>query len=349
MDNLLIVESLTKRFPIDRRSAIWAVNEVSFTIDRGETLGLVGESGSGKTTVGRCVLRLLESDFGRIIFDGVDISTLSDTELRALRSRISIVFQDPHESLNPRRTVLQTVEEPLILQGELGEAERIERVTSTLGAVQLSEQPLSRYPNQLTDSEKQRVGIARAIVTQPDLIIVDEAISNLDPAARADILDVFIDLQSRFGVSYLFISHDMTAVERVSHRIAIMYLGRIVETAPADNLFNKQLHPYSKGLLSSVLYPDPTQNLEPFILKGEIPSAIDIRDECSLIVRCPFAIPECAKSFPPLVEVQQDHFSACYRSDEFVDSGVPSIVNPSLRVGQNFSKNTSNRSHEKSN
>lgn len=345
MDNLLTVESLTKRFPIDRHSAIWAVNDVSFTIGRGETLGLVGESGSGKTTTGRCVLRLVEPDFGRIIFDGVDISTLSDAELRTLRSRMSIVFQDAHESLNPRRTVRQTIEEPLILQGKLGEAERIGRITSTLGAVQLSEQHLSRYPSQLTTSEQQRAGIARAIVTRPDLIIVDEATSNLDPAARADILDVFIDLQSRFGVSYLFISHDMTAVERVSHRIAIMYLGRIVETAPAYNLFNKQLHPYSKALLSSVLYPDPTQNLEPITLKGEIPSAIDPPDECSLIGRCPFAIPECAKAFPPLVEVQQDHLSACYRSDEFVDSGVPSIVNPSSQVGQNFSNNKPNMSH----
>ncbi len=335
MDELLRIESLTKRFPLDKRSAIWAVNDVSFSIGHGETLGLVGESGSGKTTVGRCILRLLEPDAGRIVFDGMDITTLSQSQLQPLRHRISIVFQEPYESLNPSRSVRQTVEEPLSLQGALDKEERLARVLSTLDAVQLGERYLSRYPGQLTASEQQRVGIARAIVTHPDLVVVDEATSNLDPAARAGIVDLFIDLQKRLGVSYLFISHDLTAVERVSHRIAIMYLGRIVETARADDLFAKQLHPYSKALLSAVLYPDPTRKLEPFTLKGEIPSAINPPDECSLISRCPFAQPYCAEAFPNLEEVQQGHFAACYRSGEFVNSGVPSIDSSPSRADQN--------------
>jgi len=332
MDELLRVESLTKRFPLDKRTAIWAVNDVSFSIGRGETLGLVGESGSGKTTVGRCILRLLEPDAGRIVFDGTDITTLS--QLQPIRHRMSIVFQEPYESLNPRRSVRQTVEEPLSLQGTLNREERLARVLSTLDAVRLGERYLSRYPGQLTASEQQRVGIARAIVTHPELVVVDEATSNLDLAGRVGILDLFIDLQKRLGVSYLFISHDLTAVESVSHRIAIMYLGRIVETAPADDLFTKQLHPYSKALLSAVLYPDPTREMDPFTLKGEIPSAINPPDECSLISRCPFAQPRCAKAFPPLVELEEGHYAACYRSSEFVSSGVPTTDRPTLRVDQ---------------
>lgn len=333
MDELLRVESLTKRFPLDKRSAIWAANDVSFSIGRGETLGLVGESGSGKTTVGRCILRLLEPDSGRIVFDGMDITTLSQSRLQPLRHRMSIVFQEPYESLNPRRSVRQTVEEPLSLQGAPDKEGRLARVLSTLDGVGLGERHLSLYPGQLTTSEQQRVGIARAIVTRPDLIVVDEATSNLDPSARAGILDLFIDLQKRLGVSYLFISHDLTAVERVSHRIAIMYLGRIVETAPADDLFAKQLHPYSKALLSAVLYPDPTRKLEPFTLKGEIPSAINPPDECLLISRCPLAQPRCAEASPNLVAVQPGHRAACYRSREFVDSGVPSADQGASRDG----------------
>lgn len=334
MNELLRVESLTKRFPLDRQSAIWAVSDVSFSIGRGETLGLVGESGSGKTTVGRCILRLLEPDFGRIVFDSIDITTLSESKLRLLRHRMSIVFQEPYASLNPRRSVRQTVEEPLILQDALNKEERAARIFSTLDAVQLGERHLSRYPGQLTASEQQRVGIARAIVTHPDLVVVDEATSNLDPSARAEILDLFIDLQKRFSVSYLFISHDLTAVERVSHRIAIMYLGRVVEAAAADDLFAKQFHPYSKALLSAVLYPDPTWKLESFMLKGEIPSAINPPDECSLISRCPFTQPYCAEAFPNLEEVQPGHFAACYRSSEFVNSGVPSIGSSPSRANQ---------------
>ena len=230
VDPVLRVEHLTKVFPIDRGS-IWAVNGVSFSIGRGETLGLVGESGSGKTTVGRCVLRLLEPTSGTVTFDGKELTTLDEGGIRSLRHRMTIVFQDPYTSLNPMRTVRQTVEEALLIQGELSSEAREARMSQTLDGVRLGPRYLGRYPGEMTASEQQRLAIARALVTHPALVVIDEATSNLDARARSTILDVLLDLQRELGVSYLFISHDLTAVERISHRIAIMYLGRIVEEA----------------------------------------------------------------------------------------------------------------------
>jgi len=324
MRPILNVRSLNKRFPIDRRSAVWAVDDVSFSIGRGETLGLVGESGSGKTTVGRCILYLLEPDSGLIEFDGVDLAALSGRDRRALRHRMAIVFQDPRDALNVLRSVRQTVEEPLILQGGIDARERRRRVAETIEAVGLKQTDLGRYPLQLTGSEQQRLGIARAIVTRPDLVVVDEATSNLDPASRSEVLDLFVDLQARYQMSYLFISHDMTAVERVSHRMAIMYLGRIVETAPTADIFRRQLHPYSRGLISSVLYADPNRRLEPFVLEGEIPTAINPPPACSLISRCPFTEARCGDGKPPLARIAEGRYSACVRSGEFLaDDAIP--------------------------
>lgn len=329
-DKLLQVEGLIKLFPLDKHSAIYAVNDVSFEIGRGETLGLVGESGSGKTTVGRCVLRLINPTAGQIKFDGQDLLKVPDEPLRKMRHRMSLVFQDPYMSLNPMRTVRQTVEEPLIIQGNLERYAREERVLEMLSAVNLSERYLERYPGEMTTSEQQRLAIARAIVTHPAFVVVDEATSNLDARARAAVLDVLIELQEDLGISYLFISHDLTAVQRISHRVAIMYLGRIVELASTEAISNKQLHPYSRALLSAVLYPDPTRKLEPFVLEGEIPSAINPPDECPLVGRCPFVLPECRSGMPPLVEIEPGHWSACYRSSEFVETGVP--ANPANYV-----------------
>ncbi|MGD0020362.1 MAG: ABC transporter ATP-binding protein [Candidatus Limnocylindrales bacterium] len=323
MNELLRVEHLTKLFPLDRRSAIYAVNDVSFSIGRGETLGLVGESGSGKTTVGRCILRLIEPDSGKIVFDGQEITALGDETLRSMRHRMSLVFQDPYTSLNPMRTVQQTAEEPLLIEGQLGSEAREERTLETLEAVRLGRRYLSRYPGELTASEQQRLAIARALVTHPALVVVDEATSTLDARARAAILDVLIGLQRDLGVSYLYISHDLTAVERISHRVAIMYLGRIVEVASTEVIFSKQLHPYSRALLSAVLFPDPARKLEPFHLAGEIPSAINPPAECPLVGRCPFVLPECRTAVPPLVELEPAHLTACIRSGEFVAGGVP--------------------------
>jgi oligopeptide transport system ATP-binding protein len=325
MNELLRVEGLTKLFPIDARTAIHAVNDVSFTIGRGETLGLVGESGSGKTTVGRCVLCLIRPTAGRVVFDGQDITSLGPDALRATRHRMSLVFQDPYTSLNPMRTVRQTVEEPLVIEGVLDREAREARLASTLEAVRLGRRHLGRYPGELTASEQQRLAIARALATHPALLVVDEATSTLDARARATILDVLIDLQRELGVSYLFISHDLTAVERISHRIAIMYLGRIVELATREAIFRRQLHPYSRALLSAVLFPDPGRRLEPFYLRGEIPSAINPRDECPLVGRCPFAVGACRAENPPLIELGQGHFTACIRSGEWVDDGVPAM------------------------
>lgn len=320
---ILDAQGIVKLFRLDARSAIYAVNDVSFTLDRGETLGLVGESGSGKTTVGRCILRLIALDAGRVFFDGQDITDLPGKQLRKMRHRMSLVFQDPYASLNPMRPVGVTIEEPLALQSALGRKERDARVMETLEAVRLDERHFYRYPGELTASEQQRVAIARAIVTRPALIVVDEATSTLDAGARADILDVLVGLQRSLGVSYLFISHDLTAVERVSHRIAIMYLGRIVEAASRDAIFEKQLHPYSRALLSAVLFADPTRRLAPFMLSGEIPSAVNPPAQCPLVGRCPFVLQKCREEVPPLEEVEPGHSTACWRSSEFRESGVP--------------------------
>lgn len=324
MTDLLRVEHLTKLFPLEKGKAIYAVNDVSFSIGRGETLGLVGESGSGKTTVGRCVLRLIPPTSGSVAFDGEEITNLDDEHLRRMRHRMSLVFQDPFTSLNPMRTVHQTVEEPLLIQGELGRDARETRVREMLDAVRLGQRYRRRYPGELTASEQQRLAIARALVTHPSLVVVDEATSTLDATARAAILDVLIGVQRDLGVSYLFISHDLTAVERISHRIAIMYLGRIVEVASMEAIFRKQLHPYSRALLSAVLFPDPDRRLEPFHLAGEIPSAINPPAECPLVGRCPFVIPDCRNVVPPLVELENGHQTACIRSREFLEHGVPS-------------------------
>jgi oligopeptide/dipeptide ABC transporter ATP-binding protein len=332
MNELLRVEGLTKLFPIDGHSAIHAVNDVSFTIGRGETLGLVGESGSGKTTVGRCVLCLIRPTAGRVVFDGQDITALGPDALRATRHRMSLVFQDPYTSLNPMRTVRQTVEEPLVIEGLLDREAREARLASTLEAVRLGRRHLGRYPGELTASEQQRLAIARALVTHPALVVVDEATSTLDARARATILDVLIDLQRELGVSYLFISHDLTAVERISHRIAIMYLGRIVELASREAIFSRQLHPYSRALLSAVLFPDPGRRLEPFYLAGEIPSAINPQAECPLVGRCPFVLPACRNGSPPLVELAPAHLSACIRSAEWIADGVPTVAPRDIRV-----------------
>jgi oligopeptide/dipeptide ABC transporter ATP-binding protein len=321
MSALLRVEHLTVVFPASGGAGLWAVNDVSFELARGETLALVGESGSGKTTVGRSVLRLLRPTAGRVLFDGIDITALEEARMRALRHRMSLVFQDPYTALNPARSVQQTVGEPLAIAGILDRDERMSRVRSTIDAVGLTERHLRLFPGDLTASEQQRLGIARAIATRPDLVVVDEATSNLDTSGRASILGLFIELQKRYGIAYLFISHDMTAVERVAHRIAIMYLGRLVEAGRGTDVFGRQLHPYSRALLSAVLYPDPSRKLEPFTLSGEIPSPIDPPNECPLVGRCPFVQSVCYDPFPGLVEVEPGRFSACLRWSELDASG----------------------------
>ena len=323
-DPLLSVRDLVKHFPVRgaRHLRVHAVNSVDFDVARGEALGLVGESGSGKTTVGRLVLRLIEPTGGSIDFAGERISEMSEAEVRPLRSRIQMVFQEPHASLNPSTSVARNIDEPLRVGG-MGRRQRNERVREVLGMVHLSEADGEKFPHQLSAGQAQRAGIARAIATEPDLVVLDEPTSQLDIAIRAEIIDLLNEISEQLGMAYLFISHDLTAVRSVCSRIAVMYLGKIVEVAPTAELFANQRHPYSKALLSSVLYPDPAASLPDFRLEAEIPSPIHLPTGCHLHPRCPIATPECAVTYPPLVELSPQRQAACYRSDLLV--GAPAM------------------------
>jgi oligopeptide/dipeptide ABC transporter ATP-binding protein len=312
-DPLVVVEGLVKRFYLRGQDYVGAINGISFEIGRGETLGLVGESGSGKTTVGRCLLRLVEPTSGRICFDGSDITRLTKGELRSLRSRLQMVFQDPYASLNPRRTVRQTVEEPLVLQREAPVGARFGIATEMLERVGLGPQYLDRYPIELTASEQQRVGIARALITSPKLVVLDEPTSTLDPTVREEILGLLRSLQSSMSVAYLFISHDIMAVEHLSHRVAVMYLGHIVEQAPTAAIMANPRHPYTRALMSAVLSPDPTRRLPRNLVLDEIPSAINPRRECPFYGRCPIRLDRCLDDVPAMAAIGPEHGAACLR------------------------------------
>ena len=325
MTAMLEVQNLTKVFHIGKDADLIAVNNVSFSLNRGETLGLVGESGSGKTTVGRCVLRLIEPTEGRVILDGDDITDLKPDALRDLRERMQLVFQDPFGSLNPRLTVSQAVAEPLQLHG-MGRDERRARTKEILDHVGLGERFHKHYPADLTASEQQRVGIARALVTRPEFVVLDEPTSMLDPSARAEILDLLQTIQRETGTAYIFISHDLTSVAKISHRIAIMYLGHIVEHAPTDVIMDDQRHPYSRALLSAVLFPDPKRTPDPYVIEGEIPTAINPKPECPLYGRCPIREDACRSEVPPMVEVEPSHLTACRRWQHVAGSVSASAV-----------------------
>jgi oligopeptide/dipeptide ABC transporter ATP-binding protein len=312
----LEVQALVKEFPLGRGQVVHAVNNVSFAIQKGEALGLVGESGSGKTTVGRCILRLIAPTSGSILFHGQEVTSIPTGEFRKLRSRIQLVFQDPYGSLNPRMRVGRIIEEPLLLAQAMPAAQRQERVRALLDMVRLGAGYHDKYPHQLSDGEQQRVGIARALSTNPELVVLDEPTSSLDVSVRAEILNLLSDLQQELGLSYLFISHDLTAVRRVCHRIAIMYLGKIVEIGETEALFQQPLHPYARALLSSVLYPNPRQQRSRFLLKGEIPSPIDLPTGCHLHTRCPLATPECIVTYPPVKEHLPGRFLSCFHATE---------------------------------
>ena len=312
-ETLLAVEGLIKHFYLKGQNYVGAINGISFEIARGETLGLVGESGSGKTTVGRCLLRLIEPTEGVIRFEGVDISRLPTGQLKPLRSSLQMVFQDPFASLNPRRTVRQTLEEPLALQHAVPRPAFSGRVNEILKRVGLGPQYLGRFPIELTASEQQRVGIARALITNPQLVVLDEPTSMLDPTVRAEILGLLRSLQNNMGVAYLFISHDIMAVERLSHRVAVMYLGHIVEQAPTTAIMSDPRHPYTRALMSAVLSPDPSRRLPHNLVVGEIPSAINPRRECPFYSRCPIKVDRCRDDVPAMAAVGSGHLAACLR------------------------------------
>jgi oligopeptide/dipeptide ABC transporter ATP-binding protein len=325
---VLEVRNLVKHYPIAHsRAFVAAVNGVSFQLNKGETLGLVGESGSGKSTVARCVMNLTPLTSGQVFFEGRDISALPAKEARLLRKRIQLVFQEPFDSLNPRMTVSALIGEPLVVRG-VGRVDRQIRVAELLELVHLPASALDFYPHELSGGLQQRVGIARAIATNPALIVLDEPTSALDPRARAQIIDLLLELQQRLEMAYLFITHDLNTLRHISHRIAVLYLGLVVEEGPTDAIFAEQRHPYTRALLSSVLSPDPEIPRERFELRGEIPSPIDLPLGCYLASRCPLAIEECRAAIPPLAPIGNRRTTACIRHEL-----VPSATAAAAPVG----------------
>ena len=311
---LLELRGLIKRFPAPRWGEwVWAVNDVSLVLRRGETLGLVGESGSGKTTVGRCVLRLLEPTAGQILLDGAEITRLKRRELRSLRRRVQIVFQEPYDALDPRRTIGEAIGEPLGMDPDLDAAGRVAKVRDAAGLVKIPPEALGRFPHEMSAGMLQRAGIARAMVCEPELVVLDEPTSLLDATARAEIIALLEDVQRRTGVAYIFISHDLTTVEHMSHRVAVMYLGKIVETGSREQIFSRPTHPYTRSLLSAVLYPDPGVKQDPTPLVGEIPSPINLPSGCALHTRCPVATSACPGTTPELVDIGHGHEVSCIR------------------------------------
>lgn len=322
---LLEVRDLVQHFPISgTRKLVQAVNGVSLSVDAGETLALVGESGSGKTTVGRCVLGLIKPTGGLISFKGQPMGGRRTVRSPELRGRMQLVFQEPAESLDPRCLVGDTIGEPLRALGA-SRADRTAAVRLATQRVGLPERILDDYPGELSMGLQQRIGIARAIVSTPELIVLDEPTSALDPSARAEIIDLLIRLQKELGTTYLFISHDLSTVRYVSRRVAVLYLGFVVEEGPAADLFAVPRHPYSIGLLSSVLLPNPELRRERTIrLEGEIPSPIDLPVGCPLAGRCPLAVDQCRRTMPPIESVGPDHVVRCWRHRD-VGAMEPSI------------------------
>ena len=311
---LVRVRKLFKHFPVEGSGdVVRAVDGVTFEIYRGETLGLVGESGCGKSTVGRCLLRLIEPTAGQVQFENVNVHALGASQLRALRRQMQIIFQDPYASLNPRLTVRDIVGEPLKIHRLGNKVERIARVAELLRKVGLDPDYMKRYPHEFSGGQRQRIGIARALALNPKLIVADEPVSALDVSVQAQVVNLLQDLQAEMKLTYLFISHGLAVVEHISTRVAVMYLGRIVEVAHAPELYARPLHPYTQALLSAIPVPDPTRKRERIILSGDVPTPINPPSGCRFRTRCPAAIEECARVDPDLREVAPGHTVACIR------------------------------------
>jgi oligopeptide transport system ATP-binding protein len=319
---ILEVRNLVKHFPVGggllggHPAVVKAVDGVSFEIRRGETLGLVGESGCGKTTTGRCILRLETPTSGQVIFEGRDLATLSGPELRAMRRRMQVIFQDPYSSLNPRMTVGQIIAEPLAVHGIVPDrAARAARVQELLRHAGLISAMARRYPHELSGGQRQRVGIARALAMEPSLIICDEPVSALDVSIQAQIINLLEDLQAEFGLTYLFVAHDLSVVRHISDRVAVMYLGKVVEITDRKSLYEDPQHPYTKALLSAVPIPDPAVEAgrEHVVLGGEVPSPLNPPAGCVFHPRCPIAIADCRRVVPELRLVKPGHAAACIR------------------------------------
>jgi oligopeptide transport system ATP-binding protein len=313
-DELVRVNGLVKHFPVEGSDdVVRALDGVSFKIFRGETLGLVGESGCGKSTVGRCLLRLIEPTAGEIAFEGRDVVTMGKRELRELRREMQIVFQDPYASLNPRMKVGDIIAEPLVIH-KIGSAkQRRARAAELLGKVGLDPDYGNRYPHEFSGGQRQRIGVARTLALNPKLIVADEPVSALDVSVQAQVVNLFQDLQQEFGLTYLFISHGLAVVEHISTRVAVMYLGRIVEVADSIELYRHPLHPYTKALLSAIPVPDPKLKRSRIVLHGDVPTPINPPSGCRFRTRCPFVIDDCARIDPELREVSDGHSVACIR------------------------------------
>lgn len=316
---LLEVNDLVKHFPIENSDdVVRAVDGVSFNIFHGETLGLVGESGCGKSTVGRCLLRLHEPSSGEVLFEGRDLVGLNSREMQGLRREMQIIFQDPYASLNPRLSILSIVSEPLKIHGVSSKQERIDRVADLLAKVGLDPKYMHRYPHEFSGGQRQRIGIARALALNPKLIICDEPVSALDVSVQAQVVNLLQELQAELGLTYLFISHGLAVVEHISNRVAVMYLGKIVEIADSVELYENPLHPYTQALLSAIPIPDPKKKRDRIVLKGDVPTPINPPSGCRFRTRCPIAIEECASIEPELVEHRPGHFAACIRIGEAI-------------------------------
>jgi len=314
---LLRVESLVKHFPIRRglfgrtSGMVRAVDDVSFDVAAGETLALVGESGCGKSTTGRLVLRLLEPTSGRVQFEGRDLHSLSEGQMRGVRGALQIIFQDPFASLNPRMTVGQTLEEPLFLHG-LADGRRRARVAEILNLVGLAPEYARRYPHEFSGGQRQRIGIARALAVEPRLIVCDEPVSALDVSIQAQVVNLLRELQTRLALSYIFIAHDLAVVKFIATRVAVMYLGRIVEFAGKHDLFAQPRHPYTQALLAAIPVPDPAHKRRRLLLEGDVPNPANPPSGCRFRTRCPHARPRCAEETPPLADDGQGHAVACH-------------------------------------
>lgn len=332
-ETILEINHLKKYFPIRKGllrrvvGHVRAVDDVTFSIRKGETLSLVGESGCGKTTTSRCILRAIKPTAGEIKFQTenrrvIDIADVPKRELRPLRRQMQMIFQDPYSSLNPRMTLLDIISEPLLVNGMNSRSQRQERVEELLHLVHLPPEFMSRYPHAFSGGQRQRIGIARALALNPALIVADEPVSALDVSVQAQIINLMLELQEELGLSYLFVAHDLSVVKHVSDRVAVMYVGKIVEIAETEELFNNPLHPYSEALLSAVPKPDPRLRSERVILEGEVADPADPPSGCYFHPRCPYAVDLCKTQTPLLEELQPDHFVACHRAAELDLTGV---------------------------
>ena len=318
-ENILEVENLVKYFK-SPRGTVHAVDGVSFTIEKGKTLGIVGESGCGKSTTGRSILRLIEPTSGTIRFEGRDILKLSSSQMRKMRKDMQIIFQDPYSSLNPRMTVSQIIMEPIIRNRLIRDRKkREERVLELMETVGLAERLYNAYPHELDGGRRQRVGIARALAVEPKFIVCDEPVSALDVSIQAQILNLLKELQAKLGLTYIFITHNLSVVYYFADDIAVMYLGKLVEKAPAQELFAHPVHPYTQALLSAIPEPDIDSNREMIMLKGEITSPINLPDACRFAKRCNYCCGDCTKKDPELREISPNHFVSCFHPLEYED------------------------------